>query len=88
MNSASDYGYTQENLLCIACGSQSIDCCDGKGSPLPDAVKMLFRMKRNLMHQRRFGSDTLNAYRNTVAATEGDIEEWLIENGFLPGDGA
>jgi hypothetical protein len=86
MNNQTDHGFSAADavsLRCVACGSSELDCCDGEGGPLPEAVKVLLRMKRNLEHQRRFGFDTLIAYRNACAHAEGDIEEWLIENGYL-----
>jgi hypothetical protein len=47
---------------------------------LESAVDLMKRLKRDLMHARRFGSDTLAAYRRACSSAEGDVEEWLIEN--------
>ncbi|PLC44518.1 hypothetical protein C0Q88_07515 [Ralstonia pickettii] len=47
---------------------------------LADAIAFMRRLKQNLMHARRFGSDTLQAYRNACVRAEGDVEEWLIEH--------
>ena len=86
MNNQTDHGFAASgatNLRCAACGSAEPDCCDGNGQPLPEAVQVLLRMKRNLEHQRRFGTDTLGGWRNACVQAEGDIEEWLIDNGHL-----
>jgi hypothetical protein len=50
---------------------------------LADAVKLLCGLKSSLMHQRRFGSETLAGYRRACTNAEGDIEAWLIEHGFM-----
>jgi len=44
------------------------------------AVALLKRLKRDLMHARRFGSDTLQAFKSACSQAEGDIEEWLTEH--------
>jgi|GEM_PF-2949113 len=44
------------------------------------AVAMLKRVKRDLMHARLFGHDTLRAYKSACIRAEGDVEEWLNEN--------
>lgn len=41
------------------------------------SVKTLAEAKSNLMHHRRFGIDTLQAWKNAATRTEGDIEEAL-----------
>ena len=47
-------------------------------SPVPsDVVELLRRLKRDLMHARRFSSDTLATYRRACSSAEGDIEEFL-----------
>lgn len=51
---------------------------------LAAAVSMLMKVKNSLMHQRRFGQDTLQGYRTACTSVEGDIEQWLIDNGHLP----
>lgn len=40
-------------------------------------VEAMKTVKSNLMHQRRFGTDTYQAWKNAVARAEGDIEEIL-----------
>ena len=50
---------------------------------LDAAVKLLRKLKRDLMSQRRFGSETLDGYRRACTSAEGDIEEWLAEGGFM-----
>jgi len=41
------------------------------------AIKALRKAKSDLMHQRRFGMDTLGHWRNAACSVEGDIEEAL-----------
>jgi hypothetical protein len=41
------------------------------------AVELLRRLKRDLMHTRRFGDNTMASYRRACSSAEGDIEEWL-----------
>lgn len=43
------------------------------------ATKALQGAKRDLMHQRRFGTDTYGGWRNAGCAVEGDVEEALQE---------
>jgi hypothetical protein len=87
MNNQSDFGYAPSiSTACVACGKSDLDCCDGKGNSLPEVVKFLFHVKRNLERQRRFGRDDFGGYRMALTQVEGDIEEWLIENGFLHAD--
>lgn len=50
---------------------------------LDAAVTLLKRLKRDLMHARRFGTDTLATYRRACSEAEGDIESFLIENGHM-----
>ncbi|MCM2546164.1 hypothetical protein [Burkholderia glumae] len=50
---------------------------------LESAVRLLRNLKSDLMHVRRFGSDTLATYRRGCSSAEGDVEEWLIEHGYL-----
>lgn len=85
MPNQSDHGFQvpATSMRCLACGSTEVDCCDGEGGTLPEPVKLLFRIKRDLEQQRRFGIDTLTAWRNKLVYAEGDIEEWLIENGYI-----
>lgn len=52
---------------------------------LAEAVALLKQLKRDLMQQRQFGSDTLGAYRNACVSVEGDVEEWLKKNGYMNG---
>ena len=47
---------------------------------IEDAVAMLKLVKRDLMHARRFGADTLRTYKNVCVRVEGDVEEWLNEH--------
>ncbi|HGO6128521.1 MULTISPECIES: hypothetical protein [Burkholderia cepacia complex] len=57
-----------------------------KGVPedqLVSAVELLKALKRDLMHARRFGPDTLANYRRACSAAEGDVEAWLIEHGHM-----
>jgi hypothetical protein len=82
MHSASDFGYQPGTPACIACGKTELFCCDGAGTPLPEAVKLLMQVKSTLEHHRRFGVDSLNEHRRKLSAVEGDIEEWLIAAGF------
>lgn len=42
-----------------------------------EAVELLKHIKRDLMHARRFSSDTLDTYRRACTDAEGDIEEFL-----------
>jgi hypothetical protein len=51
------------------------------------AVELLKRLKSNLMHTRRFGDDSFASYRRACSTAEGDIEEWLIENGHMKSEG-
>lgn len=41
------------------------------------ATKALQRAKNDLMHQRRFGTDTLGGWRHAACSVEGDVEEAL-----------
>ena len=41
------------------------------------ALKALLDVKRSLMHQRRFGADTMGAWRNAACDAEGSAEEAL-----------
>lgn len=50
------------------------------------AVELLKRLKSSLMHVRRFGVDDLATWRRGCTSTEGDIEEWLIDNGHQASD--
>jgi hypothetical protein len=43
-----------------------------------EALTLIRRLKRDLMHARRFQPDTLQTYRNACIFAEGDIEEFLI----------
>lgn len=47
---------------------------------LTSAIELMKRLKRDLMHARRFGVDTLANYRRACSSAEGDVEEWLNEN--------
>jgi len=49
---------------------------------LASAVELLKALKRDLMHARRFGPDTLAGYRRACSSAEGDVEAWLIEHGY------
>ena len=49
---------------------------------LASAVELLKALKRDLMHARRFGPDTLANYRRACSSAEGDVEAWLIEHGY------
>ena len=42
-----------------------------------DAIALLKRLKQDLMRTRRFGDDTMAAYKRACSTAEGDIEEWL-----------
>lgn len=44
---------------------------------MPSLLDRLKQIKSNLMHQRRFGADTMNAWRTAASQAEGDIEELL-----------
>ena len=44
-----------------------------------EAIALLERLKRDLMHARRFSPDTLDTYRRACSSAEGDIEEFLAE---------
>jgi hypothetical protein len=50
---------------------------------LNGAVELLKRLKRDLMHTRRFGSDTLATYRRACSDAEAEIEAFLIDGGFV-----
>lgn len=54
---------------------------------LKSAVELLKRLKRDLMHARRFGSDTLATYRRACSNAEYEVEEWLISNGHMKSEG-
>lgn len=41
------------------------------------ATRALSEAKSNLMHHRRFGTDTLQAWKNAATRAEGDIEDAL-----------
>jgi hypothetical protein len=41
------------------------------------AIQLLKRLKRDLMHARRFQSDTLDTYRRACTSAECDIEEFF-----------
>jgi hypothetical protein len=45
---------------------------------LASAVELLMALKRDLMHARRFGPDTLANYRRACSSAA-----WLIEHGHL-----
>lgn len=47
---------------------------------LVEAIALLRRLKSSLMHQRRFGGETLGHWRSACVQAEGDVEEWLLEN--------
>jgi hypothetical protein len=44
---------------------------------LDDALVLLKRLKRDLMHARRFQPDVLHTYRRACTSAESDIEEFL-----------
>jgi hypothetical protein len=44
------------------------------------AFDLLRRLKRDLMHARRFMPDTLQTYRRACTSAEADIEEFLLEH--------
>ncbi|CAJ6625908.1 Uncharacterised protein [Burkholderia pseudomallei] len=50
---------------------------------LESAVELLKALKRDLMHARRFGPDTLANYRRACSSAEGEVEEWLIKHGHM-----
>lgn len=52
-------------------------CQHESGEAGADAVTFLKRLKGSLMHTRRFGGDTLAAYRSACTDVEAEIEEWL-----------
>lgn len=47
---------------------------------LAETTALLRRLKSSLMHQRRFGGETLEHWRSACVQAEGDVEEWLLEN--------
>jgi hypothetical protein len=55
---------------------------------LASAAELFKRLKRDLMHARRFGADTLANYRRACSNAEGEVEEWLIENAKAPESGS
>lgn len=84
MHSQSDFGYSTGSHACIACGkADDLYCCDGKGNPLPEAVKVLMQVKDRLCAHRRYRADSIVNHRQMLSAIEGDVEEWLIKAGFL-----
>jgi hypothetical protein len=66
------------------------DPCDPRASEQADeavtderltsAIELMKRLKRDLMHARRFSADTLANYRRACSSAEGDVEEWLKEH--------
>lgn len=56
---------------------------DKPDDPLASAVELLKALKRDLMHARLFGPDTLANYRRACSSAEGDVEEWLIQHGYM-----
>lgn len=44
---------------------------------LAAAIDLMKRLKRNLMHARRFAPDTMQSYRGACTEAEGDVEEFL-----------
>lgn len=50
---------------------------DVAAQALEIALKALVSVKGTLMHQRRFGADTMGAWRNAGCGVEGDAEEAL-----------
>ena len=57
---------------------------DFDSQPQPDykaqrdaLLKAVAQVKSNLMHHRRFGDDTFQAWKNAAARAEGDLEEAL-----------
>ena len=55
-------------------------------NPMDDlsaSIELLKRLKRDLMHARRFGSDTLATYRRACSDAEAEIEEFLIDRCFV-----
>lgn len=53
-------------------------CAESAAQRVKDATPFLKRLKSSLMHQRRFGDDTLAAYRRACTDAEAEIEEWLL----------
>lgn len=56
---------------------------ESPANELASAVELMKRVKASLEHQRRYGFDTLQNNRRACSQAEGDIEEWLIEHGYL-----
>lgn len=63
-------------------GQDCPDCSADQPGPAQGDAELLARVKSvksNLMHQRRFGADTLGAWRNAACRAEGDLEEAIAQ---------